>query len=143
LSAVGERRRDIDIGATVTIGRTNGTRFRSFQDRDISQHHAEVILENGRYVIEDKGPRPAPWNKQPGAGRQVLEDGDVINVGNSTIVFSEQTARTCANCGRSLRAGAKFCVQCGKARIMGQGQRTNLPGFWTGIYSIKSLRYSS
>ncbi len=107
-------KKDIDIGSTVTIGRDEQNTLGLFKDQDISQHHAEVMLENGRYVIEDKGSETGTLvNKKPVAYRQVLEDGDVINVGNSTIVFSEQSKRTCAGCGSSLRVGAKFCWQCG------------------------------
>jgi VWFA-related protein len=106
-------KKDIDIGSTVTIGRDERNTLGLFRDQDISQQHAEVILENDRYVIEDKGSETGTLvNKKPVTKRQVLEDGDVINVGNSTIVFSEQTTRTCA-CGSSLRTGAKFCAQCG------------------------------
>ncbi len=107
-------KKDIDIGATVTIGRDERNTLGLFKDQDISQQHAEVILENGRYVIEDKGSETGTLvNKNRVTGRQVLEDGDVINVGNSTIVFSEQNIRTCVRCGRTLRAGAKFCSACG------------------------------
>jgi hypothetical protein len=108
-------RKDIDIGATVTIGRDEGNTLGLFKDTGISRQHAEVVKENGRYIIEDKGSETGTLvNKKPVAGRQVLEDGDVINVGNSTIVFSEQSTRTCAGCGSSLRMGAKFCSACGK-----------------------------
>ena len=107
-------KKDLDIGATVTIGRDERNTLGLFKDQDISQQHAEVILENGRYVIKDKGSATGTLvNKERVTGRQVLEDGDVINVGNSTIVFSEQSRRACAGCGSSLRTGAKFCAQCG------------------------------
>ncbi len=107
-------KKDIDINATATIGRDERSTL-GLKDQDISQQHAEVMLENGRYVIEDKGSATGTLvNKRPVTTRQVLEDGDVINVGNSTIVFSEQSGRTCAGCGSSLRTGAKFCAQCGE-----------------------------
>jgi hypothetical protein len=107
-------KKDIDIGQTVTIGRDERNTLGLFKDNDIAQHHAEVLLENGRYVIEDKGSETGTLvNKKPVTKRQVLEDGDIINVGNSTIVFSEQSIKTCAGCGSSLRTGAKFCAQCG------------------------------
>ena len=107
-------KKDLDIGATVTIGRDERNTLGLFRDQNISQRHAEVILENGRYVIEDKGSETGTLvNKKLVTTRQVLEDGDVITVGNSTIVFSEQSTRTCAGCGNSLKLGAKFCAQCG------------------------------
>jgi len=85
-----------------------------FKDNDIAQHHAEVMQENGRYIIEDKGSVAGTFvNKKKITVRQVLEDGDVIDMGQSTIVFSEGTSQTCPGCGSSLRTKAKFCVQCG------------------------------
>jgi VWFA-related protein len=108
-------KKDLDIGATVTIGRDEQNTLGLFKDQDISQQHAEVTLVDGRYVIEDKGSETGTLvNKKPVTKRQVLEDGDVINVGNSTIVFSEQSSRTCTGCGSTLRAGAKFCGKCGE-----------------------------
>ncbi len=107
-------KKDIDIGSTVTIGRDERNTLGLFKDQEISPHHAEVLLENGRYIIEDKGSETGTLvNKKIVTGRQALEDGDVINVGNSTIVFSEQSTKACAQCGGSLRTGAKFCAQCG------------------------------
>ena len=104
----------IDIGASVTIGRDERNMLGLFKDKDIAQHHAEVIRENGRYIIEDKGSIAGTYvNKKKVTGRQVLADGDVIDMGQSTIVFSEGTGRLCAGCGSSMRANAKFCVQCG------------------------------
>jgi predicted amidophosphoribosyltransferase len=37
----------------------------------------------------------------------------VIDVGNTTIVFSEPAWKTCPGCGEALRPGAKFCPKCG------------------------------
>ena len=107
-------KKDIDINATVTIGRDERNTLGLFKDQNISQHHAEVLLENGRYVIEDKGSETGTLvNKKPVTSRQVLQDGDIINVGKSTIVFSEQSTRACAGCGSSMRANARFCSTCG------------------------------
>jgi len=107
-------KKDIDIGATVTIGRDERNTLGLFKDQDIAQQHAEVILEKGRYVIEDKGSTTGTMvNRTRVSGKQVLEDGDVINVGNSTIVFSEQSGKICEGCGSTLRTGAKFCAKCG------------------------------
>jgi len=52
-------------------------------------------------------------NKKKVTGRQALEDGDVIDMGQSTIVFSEGTGRLCSGCGSSMRTNAKFCAKCG------------------------------
>ena len=72
------------------------------------------MKENGRYLIEDKASRTGTFvNKKKVVGKQALADGDVINVGNTTIVFSEKNKETCAGCGSPVKTGAKFCVHCG------------------------------
>jgi len=104
----------IDIGRTVTIGADAGSTIGLTKDRTIAPRHAEVLQENGRYVIEDKGAATGTFvNKKKVTGRQTLRDGDVIDVGNATIVFSEPTVQACQGCGEVLRTGAKFCAKCG------------------------------
>lgn len=106
--------KEIDIGKTATIGRDERNTLGLFKDNDIGQQHAEVIRENGRYIIEDKGAAAGTFvNKKRVAGRQALEDGDVIDVGNATIVFSEGSTHSCPGCGGMVRTGAKFCPKCG------------------------------
>ena len=107
-------KKDIDIDANVTIGRDERNELGLFRDSDVEQQHAEIMKENGQYVIEDKGSRAGTFvNKNRVAGRKVLADGDVINVGRTTIVFSSETRRTCAGCGSPVSANARFCVKCG------------------------------
>jgi VWFA-related protein len=107
-------KKDIDISSTVTIVRDERNMLGLFKDNDVAQQHAEVIPENGRYMIEDKGSGTGTFvNKKRVTGRQALEDGDVIDMGRSTIVFSEGTSRSCSGCGASMRINAKFCAKCG------------------------------
>ena len=106
--------KDIDIGKTVTIGLDGRRTVGLFKDGGRVPQHAEVVQENGQYVIEDKGVATGTFvNKQKVTGRQTLRDGDVIDVGNATIVFSEPAWKTCPGCGEALRPGAKFCPKCG------------------------------
>jgi len=112
-------KKDIDIGSTVTIGRDERNTLGLFKDNDVAQQHAEVIKENGRYVIEDRGSHAGTFvNKKKITGRHMLADGDVINVGQATIVFSEENKtrenkQTCPGCGMPIRTNAKFCAKCG------------------------------
>ena len=108
-------RKDIDIGRTVSIGADTRSTLALGKDQSIALQHAEIVNENGKYVIEDKGaPTGTFVNKQRVEGTVVLQDGDIIDVGNATIVFTEGTTRVCAGCGGSLRQGAKFCAKCGQ-----------------------------
>jgi VWFA-related protein len=107
-------KKDIDISAPVTIGRDELNTLGLYKDSSIEQHHAQVIKEGGQYIIEDKGTRAGTFvNKHKVSGRQVLKDGDVIDLGKTTIVFSEENKRTCTDCGRPVKTAAKFCVHCG------------------------------
>jgi VWFA-related protein len=107
-------KKDIDIGPAATIGRDERNALGLFKDSGISQYHAEVIKKNGQYVIEDKGTEAGTFvNRKRIKASQALEDGDVINVGQATIVFSEGNRRACPGCGELIRAGARFCAKCG------------------------------
>jgi VWFA-related protein len=107
-------RKDIDIRDTVTIGRDERSTIGLLKDDDVSRRHAELLKENGRYIVEDKGSATGTFvNKKKVTGRQALKDGDIIDVGKATIVFSEGGARTCTDCGEPIRAEAKFCPKCG------------------------------
>jgi len=105
--------KNIDIGRTVTIGLDSRSTVGLYKNGN-GPRHAEVVRENGHYVIDDKGTAAGTYvNKQKVTGRQTLRDGDVIDVGNATIVFSEPTLQACRGCGEALRPGAKFCAKCG------------------------------
>lgn len=107
-------KRDIDINKNVAIGRDERNELGLLRDNEIEQQHAEIKKEHGQYVIEDKGSHAGTFvNRKKVAGSQVLADGDVINVGHATIVFTGETSRTCADCGSPVRLNAKFCAKCG------------------------------
>ncbi len=109
-------KKDVDINATVTIGRDERNTIGLFKDEGIAEQHAEFIRENDHYVVEDKGSATGTFvNKKKITGRQTLRDGDIIDVGKATIVFSEEAGKTCPDCGAPMRAKAKFCAKCGKA----------------------------
>ena len=112
-------KKDIDIDSAVTIGRDERNMMGLFKDNDIAQYHATVIKESDRYILEDKGSVAGTFvNKEKVTGQHVLEDGDIINVGHATIVFSQETnraksMRVCSGCGAPIRMEAKFCTTCG------------------------------
>ena len=106
--------KDIDIGTPVTIGRDERNTLSLFRDSGIEQQHAQVLKEGGQYFIEDRSTRAGTFvNKRKVSGRQVLNDGDVIDLGKTTIVFSDENTRLCTDCGSPIKAAAKFCVRCG------------------------------
>jgi len=107
-------KKDINIKSVVTIGRDERNVLGLFKDNNIEQQHAKVVKENGRYLIEDRGSRSGTFvNRKKISRKQVLADGDVINIGGTTLVFSAGTERSCSKCGSSMRTSIKFCANCG------------------------------
>lgn len=108
-------KKEIDIASTITLGRDERNTVGLFRDHGIEQYHAEVVKENGHYLIKDKGSSTGTFvNKKKVTGRLALKDGDVIDIGQATIVFSEGVRRhTCPECGSVMRSNAKFCAKCG------------------------------
>jgi VWFA-related protein len=107
-------KKDIDLRDTVSIGRNEGNTIGLLNDERIAGQHAEFLREGGRYIVEDKGSETGTFvNKRKVTGRLALHDGDVIDVGKATIVFSEGGVDTCKDCGEPMRLDAKFCSRCG------------------------------
>ncbi len=115
-------RSEIDISESVTIGRDERNTLGLFKDGTIEQRHAEVKNEEGRYFVEDNASKTGTFvNRQRVTGRQELRDGDVIEIGETKIVFSEGATQSCAACGAALRANAKFCPKCGIKNLVPRG----------------------
>jgi len=105
---------EIDIDSAVTIGRDERNTLGLFKDSAVEQHHADVVREDGRYIIEDKGSIAGTLvNQEKISGRHELRDGDIIDIGGSRIVFSEESRRACGGCGSVVRSSVKFCPKCG------------------------------
>jgi pSer/pThr/pTyr-binding forkhead associated (FHA) protein len=106
-------KKEIDITDIVTIGRDERNTLGLFKDNAIDQHHAEVKKVDGRYIVEDKAGTGTFVNRERVAGKRELRDGDVIEIGETRIVFSEGTRQACGSCGSTVRVNAKFCPTCG------------------------------
>lgn len=80
--------REIAIGAGgATFGRGAENLVSLPDNSNISRNHAEIRVENGRFVIEDLGSSNGTTiNGQPLEGVAELGDGDFITLGNSVIV---------------------------------------------------------
>jgi pSer/pThr/pTyr-binding forkhead associated (FHA) protein len=105
---------EIDIDSAVTIGRDERNTLGLFKDSAVEQQHADVVREDGRYIIEDKGSAAGTLvNQEKISGRHELRDGDIIDIGGSRIIFSEESRRACGGCGSAMRSSVKFCPKCG------------------------------
>lgn len=59
-------------------------------DRAMSQVHASIQRENGRWVVVDQGSRNGTFVGGVRSARKVLVDGDVIEMGSSFFVFRSE-----------------------------------------------------
>lgn len=71
----------------VTIGRDSASRV-VLRDPTVSRFHADVRREAGQYVLYSMGSAGTQVNGQRAAGAQLLEEGDRIEIGDTTLVFT-------------------------------------------------------
>lgn len=77
----------VPLAGRVTIGRMTG-RDVCLSDLSVSKHHATICLQDGRWGVEDHGSlNGTSINNSRIAGLNALTDGDVIGVGDVTLVF--------------------------------------------------------
>ena len=71
----------------VTIGRDAASRV-LLRDPTVSRFHADVRREAGQYVLYSMGSAGTQVNGRRAAGAQLLEEGDRIAIGDSTLLFT-------------------------------------------------------
>lgn len=72
-----------------TIGR-DGTRCDIvLDDRAVSAEHARINFENGQFVIYDLASLNGTFVNRQRVQRQLLMDGDLVRLGNTTLVFKK------------------------------------------------------
>ncbi len=107
-------RKEIDVTTALSLGRSERNAICLFGDDQVAEHHAEILKENGRYFINDKGTASGTFvNGEKISGEYMLTDSDVIGIGGFKIVFSQGRQRSCPGCESLLRSGTKFCPCCG------------------------------
>jgi hypothetical protein len=75
---------------TITLGRARDNDIPLSLDKEVSRRHAVMKLEGNRYVIQDQNSLNGTYvNNQRIGGPQPLEDGDVIFIGVSDIIYQE------------------------------------------------------
>ncbi|MFB7504179.1 FHA domain-containing protein [Streptomyces broussonetiae] len=86
------------MGQTVVLG-TAPLRFGRKNDNDVvivsasaSRLHAEIVAENGAYVLHDRGSRNGTYVNDRPVSRYVLSAGDVVRIGDETFLFETQEA---------------------------------------------------
>ena len=59
-------------------------------DTEVSRQHAQIVYEDGGYVLVDKGSSNGTFVNGKQVRRKKLENGDQIQIGRSLILFSQQ-----------------------------------------------------
>jgi hypothetical protein len=73
-----------------TLGRSSDNVFVLSQDKEISRHHAIILQESGRFVVQDQNSLNGTFvNDEQITGPHYLKDGDEILVGLSTLKYQE------------------------------------------------------
>ena len=75
----------------VTMGRSSDNVIVLSNDKEISRHHAIVLQESGKFVVQDQNSLNGTFvNDEPISAPHYLEDGDIILVGLSTLRYQAE-----------------------------------------------------
>ncbi|MCE5322788.1 FHA domain-containing protein [bacterium] len=75
-----------------TIGRSELADIPVFTDPDVSERHASVGVEGGRYYVEDLGSTYGTKVDGQSISKNVLRDGDVIEIGKTKFLFHDKAS---------------------------------------------------
>jgi predicted component of type VI protein secretion system len=116
---------DLASGDTI-IGRGDDCHI-TIYDPSISRHHAHILVDNERAIIEDLGSRNGcRINGNPLKEPSALADGDRIRIGTQELVFSEVREQSqihhhrktgslcfCGTCSAAYAQEMDTCPHCG------------------------------
>src|SRR5579875_1834035 len=84
----------VPLGDVVTIGRGETNTVVLSQDRQVSRHHARIVLHEGLPRLEDLGSANGTFvNGERLTEPRLLQDGDQIRIGGSTLRVQRGTPR--------------------------------------------------
>jgi len=79
------------LPGVITIGRSTDNVLALSKDKEISRKHTKIAYEGGQFVVEDQGSLNGTFiNNERIEGLRYLEDGDVLMVGVSTLIYHKQ-----------------------------------------------------
>lgn len=94
--------RDDGLHRSIEIGRAGIRLGRALEndlvledvDKSVSRFHAEVRLEQGRYVVEDLNSQNGIWIDHRRVAKETLENGATFTIGPYRLVFDERGVQT-------------------------------------------------
>ncbi len=90
LTGAGEGRQYIISKPLSVIGRNEMADVPLFGDNSISESHALLKWENGRYYLEDQGSPSGTFVNGQRISKVALKDGDTISIGNVKFKFRDK-----------------------------------------------------
>src|SRR5687768_12417305 len=95
---------------TITIGRQQGNTIQ-LTEKNVSRRHAQLLPEGESWVLEDLGSyNGVKVNGRVASGRVVLQEGDVVQIGDYHLALTEDVDRRSLNYDRG-RAAANDGVE--------------------------------
>jgi hypothetical protein len=89
---------------TITIGRQEGNTIQ-LTEKNVSRRHAQLLPEGESWVLEDLGSyNGVKVNGRPANGRVVLQEGDVVQIGDYHLALTEDVDRRTLNYDRPRSA---------------------------------------
>jgi hypothetical protein len=89
---------------TITIGRQEGNTIQ-LTEKNVSRRHAQLLPEGESWVLEDLGSyNGVKVNGRPASGRVVLQEGDVVQIGDYHLALTEDVDRRTLNYDRPRSA---------------------------------------
>jgi len=117
---------------TITIGRQQGNTIQ-LTEKNVSRRHAQLLPEGESWVLEDLGSyNGVKVNGRVASGRVVLQEGDVVQIGDYHLALTEDVDRRSLNYDRG-RAAANDGVE-----PMLASSSTNLPQLSAGALAALS-----
>src|SRR6478736_10079679 len=87
-----DQRRDYDLGPINTVGRHPDNTLQIL-DRIVSKEHAQIIRQaDGRFLFRDLGSLNGSFFRGERLTDRLLEEGDEILLGSTTLKYVERTA---------------------------------------------------
>jgi pSer/pThr/pTyr-binding forkhead associated (FHA) protein len=88
----------------ITIGRQQGNTIQ-LTEKNVSRRHAQLLPEGQTWVLEDLGSyNGVKVNGRAASGRVVLQEGDVVQIGDYHLALTEDVDRRTLNYDRGRSA---------------------------------------
>lgn len=79
---------DFRLQGSTTVGRSPRSTL-PVDDETVSYYHAKLRLDHGRYVLHDLASTAGTYLNGRLVERQTLEDGDIIQLGQTQLKFKQ------------------------------------------------------